>query len=74
MPATLLKKRLWHSCFPMTFTTPPGNCFCKFKIFIIVMFPLICKTDYLILKPFDEKLFRGRQLKEGGVYFTLKVH
>ena len=34
-PATLLKKRLWHRCFPANFVasffhrTPPGNCFLK---------------------------------------------
>ena len=30
-PATLLKKKLWHMCFPLNFAkfsiTPPGNCF-----------------------------------------------
>ena len=35
-PATLLKKRLWHKCFPVSFaklprtpffTEPPGDCF-----------------------------------------------
>ena len=38
-PATLLKKRLWHRCFPVNFVkfqehlffrTPPGDCFCTF--------------------------------------------
>ena len=37
-PATLLKKRLWHKCFPVNFATflgvlsyrtPLGDCFCK---------------------------------------------
>ena len=37
-PATTLKKRLWHRCFPMNFgkfsrtpfyRTSPGNCFCN---------------------------------------------
>ena len=37
-PATLLKKRLWHRCFPVNFTkflktpfyrTPPDDCFCS---------------------------------------------
>ena len=41
-PATLLKKRFWHRCFPMNFAkflknnffrTPLGDCFCLFLIF-----------------------------------------
>ena len=37
-PATLLKKRLWHKCFPgnfakflgvLSYRTPLGDCFCK---------------------------------------------
>ena len=32
-PATLLKRRLWHRCFPVNFVkflkTPPGDCFCE---------------------------------------------
>ena len=37
-PAMLLKKRLWHRCFPVNFAkllrtsfyrSPPGDCFCK---------------------------------------------
>ena len=40
-PATLLKKGLWHKCFPVNFarflSTPflqnsPGGCFCKLQI------------------------------------------
>ena len=41
-PVTLLKKRLWHRCFPVTFAkflrtqfyrTPPGDCFLKETFF-----------------------------------------
>ena len=45
-PSTLLKKRLWHRCFPVSFTkflrnlfyrTPLGHCFCKWIVnFVIV--------------------------------------
>ena len=35
LPATLLKKRLWHRCFPMSFVkflrTPPANCFYRWN-------------------------------------------
>ena len=47
IPATLLKKRLWHRCFPVNFVkflrTPLGDCFClsvcklKFSLSSIVM-------------------------------------
>ena len=42
-PATLLKKRLWHRCFPVNFAkflrtpfyrTPLGDCFCIDDIFL----------------------------------------
>ena len=41
LPATLLKKRLWHRCFPVNFTkflrtpfhrTRLGDCFLKYKL------------------------------------------
>ena len=57
-PATLLKRKLWHRCFPVTFAkfprtpfyrTPPGDCL-YFKNLIWLLFYYFYKFLFLAFK------------------------
>ena len=63
-PATLLKKSLWHRCFPMNFAkflrtpfyrTPLDDCFCSYfsLVFIIKMFLHCCYVSLVHLIVLD---------------------
>ena len=69
-PATLLKKRLWHRCFPMNFAkflrTPflwstSGVCFCKYSI-------INCRWD-----TFEEGRFYEESVKFPGPLWLYPV-
>ena len=67
LPATLLKKSLWHWCFPVNFAkflrkpfyrTPPGDCFCPcslywYEILEYIKTPDICDRHYIVKHKWD---------------------
>ena len=59
-PATLLKKTLWHRCFPVNFAkflrTPLGNCFCMYRDLFIF---LTNSYNDALLKSFNIDVWRG---------------
>ena len=76
-PATLLKKRLWHRCFPVNFVkflrTPfyrtPDNCFWLFFIHLSVIHLRYYSNEYIIAQVQQVVLLSRRLSKhENNIY------
>ena len=88
-PATLLKKRLWHRCFPMNFAkfsktvfyiTLSGACFCLSMVskytFVGTVFTFLIQTlmtEHFHVKWALNKLLGNKRPMTFSVYYFLKL-